>query len=90
MVPMSEKILSAKLAKVARLREEADELERTTILDALTMAEGFEARAAQLLGIPRTSLQRLLQTRHKALAPEAAAMRGSTGYKFGKPKVNEQ
>lgn len=80
----------ALLARAKALREEADALEADAIRAALERSEWLVARAAALLGYPRTSsLQRLLETRHAALGEEARERRAKAGYSTGRPKSRE-
>ena len=68
--------------------ELADELEKQAIRLALQECDWFEAPASRLLDVNRSTLKRLLQTRHKDLGDEASQRREAAGYKAGNPHRN--
>jgi transcriptional regulator with GAF, ATPase, and Fis domain len=74
-----------KLARAARYRLSASKLEREAIREALEVARGVSAYAADLLGVPRQTMKDWLRRQHSDLAEEARQMRENAGYKGGKP-----
>jgi DNA-binding NtrC family response regulator len=75
--------LAARYEEIKQLRAQADELEEALFREALESHRWLELPAARALGIPRTSLQRLLQTRFAALGAEAVKQRKAMGYEHG-------
>jgi DNA-binding NtrC family response regulator len=75
------------LRRAATLRREALRTEAQALRRALQESAGFERRAVVLLGIGRTTLRYMLETRHQAVQVFAAALRTSAGYTRGKPRV---
>jgi transcriptional regulator with GAF, ATPase, and Fis domain len=75
------------LEKAYSLRSEANDLEAKAIQMALEHCDWFEAPAARLLGLTRSTLKQLLLTRHKSIGEEAAQRRKEAGYKAGNPHL---
>ncbi len=78
------------MERVAALRREADEVEAQAILEALERSSWLVARAADLLGMKNSSLQRLLEPgrRHEAVGREVTKQREASSYTTGRPKDN--
>lgn len=70
-------------AAVKELRQRAKELEREAFRKALIEGNGFERRAAAILGIKYTTLRWHLDENHPDLAKEAAELRAASGYAGG-------
>jgi DNA-binding NtrC family response regulator len=81
---MDDPELRKRLEEVYQLRAQADELEEQVIRAALDKCQWLELPAAKLLGMPRTTLQRLLRAgRLRELGKEAARKRAAAGYERG-------
>jgi len=76
------------LAKAKKLRDDADAVEAEAIREALRSSDWLVARAAAVLGMGTSSLQRLLEPgrRHDAIGREARQHREATGYQTGRPR----
>lgn len=71
-----------------RLREQADKTEAEAIRLALIQHSGFEVRAADTLGMKRSSFKRLLLSRHPKMGELAAKLRSKVGYAGGNPNLS--
>lgn len=70
---------AAMMARATELRREADAIEADAIRAALE-ASGWRAQpAAEMLGIPYTSLLQVLKGRHKAIGAQLEKMRQKIG-----------
>lgn len=78
-------IFQASRERIHKLRAHADALEAALIEAALVASGWYVARAAALLGMPRTSLQRILDRRLPALGERMRAAHAAAGYTTGKP-----
>lgn len=74
------------LRRAAALQKEARRMEAVALRQALRATSGFERRAAELLGIGRTTLRYMLETRHQPLQRFAASLRRRAGYMGGNPQ----
>lgn len=83
----TQKTVRAALHKVEALRAEATELERATVLLALTECRGIAAHAADLLGIERKAIETMLRYRYGDLGERARALRTDAGYSRGNPAL---
>src|SRR4051812_31561613 len=82
----AESLPRAGLRVAAELRRQANKAEAAALDSALREAGGFETRAADLLGISRTTLRYMLATRHRSVQRRAAKRREKRGYRGGKPR----
>jgi hypothetical protein len=81
-MPTDQNLAVAWLAEHERHRLAVEELLRA----ALTDAGGFVLAASRLLGVTEGALRRQLE-RHPAIAAEARAMRESSGWTAGNPRL---
>ena len=77
-----------RLEQASQLRAQAHMVEEEAVRAALQEGSWLEARAATLLGMPRSSLIRLLTGRLRDLGDEAAMRRARSGYRTGRPPAN--
>lgn len=62
------------------------QLKEQAIRLALEQGGWYEARAAAVLGIPRSTFKYLLLKKYTKLAREAEKQRAASGYRGGKPQ----
>ena len=70
---------------IVRSTHHHHEVRRTAIEAALQAAGGFELRAAEILGVPRSTLKAWLSRFYPDLEERAAQLRAAGGYKGGNP-----
>jgi hypothetical protein len=68
----------------------ANKMEAQAIRLALEQCEWFEAPAAKILDMSRSTLKQLLLTRHRELGEKAAQRREDAGYKAGNPHLDKK
>jgi DNA-binding NtrC family response regulator len=81
--PASAGSLAARYDEIRQLRAQADELEEALFREALQSCQWLELPAARALGIPRSSLRKLLNGRLRTLGEGAARKRAALGYGRG-------
>jgi DNA-binding NtrC family response regulator len=79
--------LALRLSAIHQERLRLDDDEADVVRDALAQAHGLVSRAAQLLGLSRHTLWRLVRPggRLSHLEAEAAEARAASGYVTGRP-----
>ncbi|HZS42026.1 MAG TPA: helix-turn-helix domain-containing protein [Polyangia bacterium] len=73
------------LVEAQALRDEANQIEAKAIRLALEACDWYEAPAADMLGMNRSTLKKALTTRLKEIGDEAAKKRADAGYRGGNP-----
>ncbi|HZP66396.1 MAG TPA: helix-turn-helix domain-containing protein [Rudaea sp.] len=77
----------ALLDEANALRDKANDLEEQAFRAALEQCNWFEARAAELLGVNRSTFKQAISRRYTKLGAEAAHRRKQAGYAGGNPHL---